>query len=134
MLDLALHAATVAVVRSLVADDAVLGAHDVADGGLATCVAEMAVFSACGVDVDASDSDIAAMFDETPSRIVVSVRSGDELEVERRCADAGVPFAWIGVAGGERVRIGTVADLPLAGVIERWRRHLPDAFGTAVAH
>ena len=132
-LDLRAHAATVAVVRGLVADDAVLGAHDVADGGLATCVAEMAVFSECGVDVDGA-GDIAAVFDETPSRIVVSVRSGDEAEVERRCADAGVLLTWIGVAGGVRVRIGAFADLPLSGVIERWRRHLPDAFGTAVTH
>jgi phosphoribosylformylglycinamidine synthase len=131
-LDLHAHAATVAVVRGLVADDAVVGAHDVADGGLATCVAEMAVSSACGVDVDAGD--VAAAFDETPSRVVVSVRSGDEAEVERRCADAGVPLSWIGSAGGDRVRIGAIADLPLSAVIERWRRCLPDAFGTAVAH
>jgi phosphoribosylformylglycinamidine (FGAM) synthase-like enzyme len=93
----------------------------------------MAVFSACGVDVDGA-GDIAAVFDETPSRIVVSVRSGDEAEVERRCADAGVPLTWIGVAGGARVRIGAIADLPLSDVIARWRRHLPDAFGTAVTH
>ena len=60
--------------------------------------------------------------------------SGDEAEVERRCADAGVPLTWIGVAGGDRVRIGAIADLSLSDVIERWRRHLPDAFGTAVTH
>ncbi len=48
-LDLAMHARVLDVVRGLVADEVVLGAHDVADGGLALCLAEMAVVSGCGV-------------------------------------------------------------------------------------
>jgi hypothetical protein len=69
-----------------------------------------------------------------PSRIVVSVRPDDEAEVERRCADAGVRLAWIGVADGDRVQIGDLIDKPLSVAIERWRGRLPDAFGTAVTH
>ena len=54
VLDLAVHARVLDVVRGLVADDLVVGVHDVADGGVALCVAEMAIASACGVEVRAA--------------------------------------------------------------------------------
>ena len=128
-----MHARVVALVRELVVDDAVIGAHDVADGGLALCVAEMAVHSSCGVEVPGV-GDVASAFDETPSRVVVSVTASEVDALERRCRAAGVPFAWIGTATGDRVRIGDVVDLPLAAVVDRWRDRLPVAFGTAVTH
>ncbi len=131
--DLVVHARVVALVRELVVDDAVIGAHDVADGGLALCVAEMAVHSSCGVEVP-EVGDVASAFDETPSRVVVSVAASEVDALERRCRAAGVPLAWIGTATGDRVRIGDVVDLPLAAVVDRWRDRLPVAFGTAVTH
>ena len=131
--DLAAHAQVVALVRALVVDDLVVGAHDIADGGLALCVAEMAVSSACGVEVP-DIADVPAAFDETPSRVVVSVAPSEVDSIERRCRDAGVPFAWIGTAAGDRVRIGDFIDLPLAAVADRWQNRLPAAFGTAVTH
>jgi phosphoribosylformylglycinamidine synthase len=132
-LDLETHARVTSVVRALVASGRVVGAHDVADGGVAACVAEMAVASDCGVQVD-SPTDAAGAFDEMPSRIVVSLRPNDAGEIERRCTDAAVPLTWIGVAGGDRIRIGDLIDLPLSVAIQRWRGRLPEAFGTAVTH
>ncbi len=132
-LDLALHARMLSVVRALVADDVVVGAHDVADGGLALCVAEMAVHSGCGVDV-VDVGGVSDAFDETPSRVVVCVAPSDEAEVERRCEAAAVPLTWIGVGGGDRIRIGGVVDIPLSVAVDRWTRRLPAAFGTAVTH
>ena len=77
-LDLAMHARVLDVVRGLVADDVVVGVHDVADGGVALCVAEMAIASECGVEVRAASSDVD-FFDETPSRIVVAVAEATSL-------------------------------------------------------
>ena len=133
MFDLETHARVVAVVRELVVDDVVIGAHDVADGGLALCVAEMAVTSACGVEVSGIDS-VSSAFDETPSRIVVSVAPSEVPDVERRCRAAAVPLSWIGAATGDRVRIGDVIDLPLSAAETKWHDRLPAAFGTAVTH
>ena len=75
------------VVRGLVADDLFVGAHDVADGGVALCVAEMAIASECGVDVRAAWPDVD-YFDETPSRIVVAVTEADIAAVVDRCRAA----------------------------------------------
>jgi phosphoribosylformylglycinamidine synthase len=131
--DLATHVRVVALVRELVLDDLVIGAHDIADGGLALCLAEMAVMSSCGVDVP-DVADVASAFDETPSRVIVSVAPSEAGVIEQRCRDAGVPFAWIGSGAGDRVRLGDVIDLPLSAVVDRWQSCLPVAFGTAVTH
>ncbi len=133
VLDLAVHARVLDVVRGLVADDVVVGVHDVADGGVALCVAEMAIASECGVEVRAASSDVD-FFDETPSRIVVAVAEADVAAVVDRCRAADVPVEWIGAGGGERIVIGESIDVALATARARWASRLPAAFGTAVTH
>ena len=68
-------AALAGVVRGLVADDLLLGVHDVADGGLALAVAEMAAMSAVGVVAD-QPLDHLQLFGESPDRVVVCVDPG----------------------------------------------------------
>ena len=133
VLDLAVHARVLDVVRGLVADDLVVGVHDVADGGVALCVAEMAIASECGVEVRAASSDVD-FFDETPSRIVVAVTEADIAAVVDRCRAADVPVKWIGAGGGDRIVIGESIDVALATARARWASRLPAAFGTAVTH
>jgi phosphoribosylformylglycinamidine synthase len=132
-LDLEVHARVLDVVRGLVADDVVVGVHDVADGGIALCVAEMAVASECGVVVSSTGSG-ADFFNETPSRIVVAVADGDVAAVVERCRASNVPVEWIGAGGGDRILIGELVDVALAAARSRWASRLPSAFGTAVTH
>ena len=132
-LDLEAHSRVLDVVRGLVADDVVVGIHDVADGGIALCVAEMAVTSECGVEVLSTGSG-ADFFDETPSRVVVAVAEGDVAAVVQRCRAANVPLEWIGTGGGERIVIGELVDVAVATARARWASRLPSAFGTAVTH
>ncbi|HTN80169.1 MAG TPA: phosphoribosylformylglycinamidine synthase subunit PurL [Acidimicrobiales bacterium] len=131
--DLASHRRMTDLVRELVIDELVVGAHDVADGGLALCLAEMSVVAQCGVEV-AGVRSVDEAFVETPSRIAVCVATSEVDEVERRSRVAGVPCTWIGTAGGDRIRIGDVIDVSLAEAADRWAQRLPAAFGTAVTH
>jgi phosphoribosylformylglycinamidine synthase II len=132
-LDLEVHARVLDVVRGLVADEVLVGVHDVADGGIALCVAEMAVASECGVVVSSTGSS-ADFFDETPSRVVVAVAEGDVAAVVERCRGSNVPIEWLGAGGGERIVIGELVDVALAVARSRWASRLPSAFGTAVTH
>ncbi|HEY2428010.1 MAG TPA: phosphoribosylformylglycinamidine synthase subunit PurL, partial [Acidimicrobiales bacterium] len=102
-LDLDLHARLLALVAGVVNDGLVAGVHDVADGGLAVALAEMAVQSSLGWRVSGLE-DGAALFSESPSRVVVCV-DGDAHydEVVRRAAAAQVPVSGIGRVGGERL-------------------------------
>jgi phosphoribosylformylglycinamidine synthase subunit PurL len=100
---------------SAVAPGGISGAHDVSEGGLALCLAELARRSGLGLSV--SGIDFAEAFSEAPSRVVVATSRPEEL-LERAGA-AGVPAAVIGQVGGSAVVIEGVAELDLETILRR---------------
>ena len=112
------------LVRALVDDELVDGLHDVSDGGLGLALAEMAVRSGTGFDVRV-DAGHAGLFSEGPSRVVVCVPRRHVAEVNRRAAAAGVPSTPIGHAGGDRLIVTGLVDLPLADAVAAWVGALP---------
>ena len=52
------------------------------------------------------------LFTEAPSRVVVCTT--DVAALVSRAADAGVRFRVLGTAGGDRVTIGRLVDLPVS--------------------
>jgi phosphoribosylformylglycinamidine synthase len=86
---LAAHAA----VREAVRSGAVVTAHDVSEGGLATALAECCALGAVGCKVEISSIDDTALFGEAPGRCFVV--AGDAAAIE------AIPGAQlIGVTGG----------------------------------
>jgi phosphoribosylformylglycinamidine synthase II len=137
-LDLGGHAALVELVRGVVAVQVadrsarplVSGLHDVSAGGLAVTLAELAVASACGAEVDGIGSQ-AELFSESPSRVVVA--TPDPGELLARAAAAGVPAARLGRAGGDRLVIGDLLDVSVATLAEASRSRLPLALDNPAA-
>jgi phosphoribosylformylglycinamidine synthase len=129
-LDLADHRKVCELVRSLVADGLVAAVHDTADGGVGLALAEMAVQGGVGVEaVPPGGADHRWLFAESPSRFVLCVTAGQHDEVARRCAAAGVPVASLGRAGGDRITIGDLVDVPLSVAIAAWKGRLPELLG-----
>ncbi len=128
VLDLEMHALVVKAVRDLVAGGLVDGVHDVSTGGLAVALAEMAVRSGIGCTV-ARVGDVLELFSESPSRAVLCVAPERLGAVEAVLDHAGVPRARIGVAGGDRLSVKGLLDLPLPAVADAWRDRLPTALG-----
>jgi phosphoribosylformylglycinamidine synthase len=126
-LDLDLHRRLLGLVAGLVADGLLAGIHDVSDGGLGVALAEMAV----GADVGAVISGVAdhvGLFSESPSRALVCVEPGGPLEEIRRRADhAGVSLTDLGRAGGDRLVVEGLVDLPLARLRMDWVKAIPEA-------
>ena len=118
--DLDVHAVShvANTVRALVLDGVLTGVHDIADGGLAKALAEMAAASNVGVRIDGVDA-----FSEAPGRVLACVPPGVE-----------VPGVELGKAGGDRFVIDGVVDLPLDDVVRAWRDTLPSAMHAAVTH
>jgi phosphoribosylformylglycinamidine synthase len=110
----------------LVTDDLLLGVHDVADGGVLTALAEMAVRSGVGFDVSDLTS-VEALFGEHPSRVIACVDPDRLGEVHRRHVDAGISATLLGTAGGERLVVEGVLDFALDDAVSAWRDHLPAA-------
>ena len=120
-------------------------AHDCAEGGLAVTLAECCFDTGFGADADLSPvpagaagfGDIATLFGESASRVVVSVGRDRTAELEARAAKEGVAAAVIGRVGGDRVRVAIagrrVIDETLADAERLWSTAIDRYFESARA-
>ena len=106
-------------------------AHDCAEGGVAVALAESCFDSGLGVSVELEPakeleddrfSDVATLFGESASRVVVSTSSPDELLA--LAAACGVPACRLGVVGGSTITMAirgrVVIDESLAAAETTW--------------
>jgi phosphoribosylformylglycinamidine synthase len=126
--DLALHARVVSLVAALVTERLPSGVHDVADGGLGVALAEMAVATGVGFEVDGVTSHVE-LFGEAPSRVIVAVDPDRAGEVTRWSQQAGVPVCRLGRAGGDRLVVDGLVDVGVEDAVREWRSALPRALG-----
>ena len=130
-LDAAKEKALQAVVRELVRNRKVASAHDTSEGGLAVALAECCVADGehpIGAQLSLSVGSVAPyayLFGEDASRVVVSYAPEHEAGIAAACRSAGVPFASIGMVGGDRLVISGLLDVPVARLSDAWRRGIP---------
>ena len=74
--------------------------HDAAEGGLAICLAEAALFSGSGASLDVRE-DPVELFGEVGGRAVVACAPTAGSDVERVASEFGVPIRVVGTAGGD---------------------------------
>ncbi|HEY0170371.1 MAG TPA: phosphoribosylformylglycinamidine synthase subunit PurL [Pyrinomonadaceae bacterium] len=110
-LDLARERAVQRAVLLAAEEGLLQSAHDCSDGGLAVALAE-SCFSSLGraslgasVDLGGETSATAALFGETPSRVLVSFEESQRTRLERIAAQAGAPLKVIGRVGGPRLHV-----------------------------
>jgi phosphoribosylformylglycinamidine synthase len=127
-LDLDLHQRLLVLVAALVNEGLAEGVHDVSDGGLGVALAELAVRSGIGFRV-AGPATHAELFSESPSRVIVCARPEAAQEIVRRAGDAGVPAAFLGGSGGDRLVVQGLVDVAVSEAQAAWRGAIPEAVG-----
>jgi phosphoribosylformylglycinamidine (FGAM) synthase-like enzyme len=143
-LDLTREAALHRVLIAAASSGLTRSAQDCSEGGLAVTVAECCIGTGLGAraDVPATSStdgfgDIATLFSESASRVVVSVAPGREAELMSMAAREQVPARRIGVVAGKRLQIAidgrTVIDEPLSDVERTWSTAIESYFDAARA-
>ena len=128
-------------VRSLIADGQASAVHDVSDGGALVAVAEMALASGIGAELDIETEDMpleaARLFSEQQGRYVVTV-AGNWLELAENARKAGIAVTRLGLTGGRSISFvdEDQSDEPIAHLevpLERLRAaheaFLPDLMG-----
>jgi phosphoribosylformylglycinamidine synthase len=88
--------------------------HDVSEGGLAVCLAEAALFSGVGAQVELED-DPLEHFGEVGGRAVVSCSPEATGSIRALALDLGVPLRAVGMAGG-----ATLLGVELAHLRRAW--------------
>ncbi|MDA4848224.1 phosphoribosylformylglycinamidine synthase subunit PurL [Hoeflea poritis] len=123
------------VVRSAIRNGQFTACHDISDGGLALCLAEMAIASGKGMKLDI-DSEIgpahAQLFGEDQARYVVTVSSELANFICINAEGAGVPFRRLGTVGGDRLTMGDLLSISVEELRTAHESWFPDYMdGTA---
>ncbi|PYL72369.1 MAG: phosphoribosylformylglycinamidine synthase subunit PurL [Verrucomicrobia bacterium] len=108
--DLELEIKVQNAVRDLIREGLVKSAHDCSEGGLAVALTECCFNPSgfcLGVDVDLNFSDTATeiLFNESQSRIVISVAANDAEKMMSILRERGVPSQQLGKVGGDELRV-----------------------------
>ncbi len=108
-------------------------AHDVSDGGLGLCLAESCIAGRIGCSVelpgDPALPELARLFHEEPSRVIVSFKPEQREKVQQRCDALGVPFTLLGFVGGDTLEIEEVMDVPVHVLADTHARALEPVVG-----
>jgi phosphoribosylformylglycinamidine synthase len=112
-IDLPAHARALAAIRAAARSGLVVAAHDVAEGGLAVALAEMAIPARIGVRARIEhDAFQTWAFGEGPGGVLLACAPEDCDRVAAICAD--IPFVRLGETGGNQVVLeGATASLSL---------------------
>ncbi|MDF1721631.1 MAG: phosphoribosylformylglycinamidine synthase subunit PurL [Minwuia sp.] len=125
--DLARERRTGDIVRGMIRSSLATACHDLADGGLAVGLAEMAIASGIGATIDLPQSEIAPhafLFGEDQARYLVTTT---QPEVILSMADAsGVPATVLGQTGGTELTVNGSLTISVATLKDRHERTLPE--------
>jgi len=114
------------LVRLLIGEGAVTAVHDVADGGLLVALAEMAMASGIGAELDATPSAAHAFwFGEDQGRYVITVPLGQADPITNRVREAGIPVRPLGMTGGDALTLRAERPILVAKLREAFEGWLP---------
>ncbi len=105
-------------------------AHDLSDGGLAVGLAEKAIFSGIGAEVDLSElgSNMhEVLYSESQSGVLVTCSQEKIDYLTEHLSDAGIPVHRFGVTGGDELLINEVISLNVDELDEIYEGVIPSA-------
>jgi phosphoribosylformylglycinamidine synthase len=114
------------LVRTLIFDGSATAVHDVSDGGLLVALAEMAMASDIGAELDAAPLAAHAFwFGEDQGRYVVTVPGTAAARVLARAEAAGVPIRVLGTTGGDALTLAGERPILVAKLRDSFESWLP---------
>ncbi len=125
-------------VYTVIEEGHVASCHDVSEGGIGVCIAEMAIGGEIGANVDISKinnklrPDIK-LFSETTTRWIIEVKNGFEKDFEKTLKRLDTPYVKIGKTGGNKLHISdnnsVLIDQPLKEIDSVWRNAIFKTMG-----
>jgi len=116
-------------VRGIIRSGQVTACHDISSGGLALALAEMAMASGKGLNINLDDSKglpHALLFGEDQARYVITVASDLANFVCATAEGQGVPFRRLGKVEGDALVVGDLLSLPVADLSLAHESWFPD--------
>ena len=124
--DLAVERRNGDFVRALIADGTATAVHDVSDGGVLVALAEMAMASGIGAELETPPMVAHAFwFGEDQARYVVTADPGKAARLIDRAQAAGVPVRELGTTAGDALVLAGERTIPVAILRESSEGWLP---------
>jgi phosphoribosylformylglycinamidine synthase len=124
-------------IYSVIDERYVASCHDISEGGIGVCLAEMAIGGEIGANVDISKlndmrSDIK-LFSESTTRWIIEVKNGLEKVFEKTLKKDKTPYLRIGKTGGKTLCISdnnsVVINQSLKDIDNVWRNAIFNTMG-----
>jgi phosphoribosylformylglycinamidine synthase subunit PurL len=132
--DLAIERLHGDLVRALIVEGTATAAHDVSDGGLLVALAEMAIASGIGADLDRVPLAAHAFwFGEDQGRYIVTVKPSMAEKTMLRARSSGIPVRQLGFTGGDALTLQGERPILVAKLRERFEGWLPAYMAGAAA-
>src|ERR1700738_3358660 len=120
-------------VRALILEGIATAVHDVSDGGLLVALAEMAMASGIGADLDRAPLAAHAFwFGEDQGRYIVTVKASHSARAMQRARSADVPVRQLGFTGGDALTLQDDGPILVAKLRERFEGWLPAYMAGAI--
>ncbi|MEX0751852.1 MAG: phosphoribosylformylglycinamidine synthase subunit PurL, partial [Xanthobacteraceae bacterium] len=115
-------------VRGLIGKGLATAVHDISDGGLLVALAEMAMASGIGAQLDApaGEATHAFWFGEDQARYILALRETDAAAVLAQAKSAGVPLRRIGTTGGTALALAGERAISVDVLLKQHESWLPD--------
>ncbi len=114
------------VCRDLIAKKILESAHDCSDGGLAVTLSESAILGNLGFEGEFTLDDRwdSALFGETQSRIVVSVKKDNLHKLVEICKSSNLPYCELGSVVQDKFIINDLIDTDMENIYSAWMLEL----------
>jgi phosphoribosylformylglycinamidine synthase len=114
-------------VRGLIAGGEATAVHDLSDGGLLVAVAEMAMASGIGAELESPSGQLAHAFwfGEDQGRYVITVKAADAAGVLEKAAQSGIPAQRLGRTAGNALILPPERPILIATLVSRFEGWLP---------
>jgi phosphoribosylformylglycinamidine synthase subunit PurL len=122
------------LVRALIREGSCRTVHDIADGGLAVALAEMALAGRTGIVVAPYHGPLplhAVYYGEDQGRYLLGLAPELVDLVSERAENAGIPIRVVGKAGGDAISLPGEAPISLAALSQGHEAWFPAFFGEA---
>ncbi|MEP3278156.1 MAG: phosphoribosylformylglycinamidine synthase subunit PurL [Stappiaceae bacterium] len=113
-------------VSALIRQGLVKSCHDISEGGLAICLAEMTLNGDIGCTITVPDADHSLLFGEDQARYVLAVPAADTGTVLETAVKSGVSVKSIGKTSGTDLTVEGVLSISIAKLRETHETWFPD--------
>jgi phosphoribosylformylglycinamidine synthase subunit PurL len=125
-------------VRELIQKRITTAVHDVSDGGVLVTVAEMALSTGVGAELEGVHGwTTDQLFGEDQGRYVVTtLRTEEDAEIMKLAEQRGIPVLWLGYTGDDDISIGDLGSMgkvPLADLRAAHEGFFPTLMGADAA-